>query len=143
MGISHSWMDFVCHLSSSYWLAQLLLELFLSHLFLLLNFLEICLNTALCEQPSSLAMAFCGFPSLWRVSMTSRHLSSQQSSPRLCSILTQTGRNIWRLRKPLQVFWIIYLIRVWTKSLNIQLFHNILIFWFTLSKARMFIEITL
>ncbi len=28
-----------------------------------------CLDTALCEQPASLAMNVCGLPSLWRVSM--------------------------------------------------------------------------
>ncbi len=39
------------------------------HLFLPLNFLLTCLDTALCEQPASLAMNVCGLPSLWRVSM--------------------------------------------------------------------------
>ncbi len=38
-------------------------------LFLPLKFLLTCLDTALCEQPASLAMNVCGLPSLWRVSM--------------------------------------------------------------------------
>ncbi len=42
---------------------------FSSTLFLPLNFLLTCLDTALCEQPASLAMNVCGLPSLWRVSM--------------------------------------------------------------------------
>ncbi len=44
-------------------------HLFLPHFFLPLNFLLTCLDTALCEQPASLAMNVCGLPSLWRVSM--------------------------------------------------------------------------
>ena len=51
-------------------LSLFLVHLFLPHFFFPLNFLWICLDTALCEQPASLAMTFCGFPSLWRVSMT-------------------------------------------------------------------------
>ncbi len=39
------------------------------HLFLPLNFLLTCLDTALYEQTASLAMNVCGLPSLWRVSM--------------------------------------------------------------------------
>ncbi len=42
---------------------------FSSTLFFPLNFLLTCLDTALCEQPASLAMNVCGLPSLWRVSM--------------------------------------------------------------------------
>ncbi len=42
---------------------------FSSTLFLPLNFLLTCLDTALCEQPASLVMNVCGLPSLWRVSM--------------------------------------------------------------------------
>ncbi len=66
-----------------------------------------CLDTALCEQPASLAMNVCGLPSLWRVSMiVFWQLSDQQSSPWLCSLVNQTERPFWRLRKPLQVFWV-------------------------------------
>ncbi len=50
--------------------ARLVVLLFLPHFFLPLNFLLTCLDTALCEQPASLAMNVCGSPSLWRVSMT-------------------------------------------------------------------------
>ncbi len=39
------------------------------HLFLSLNFLLTCLDTALCEKTASLAMNVCVLPSLWRVSM--------------------------------------------------------------------------
>ncbi len=48
---------------------SLVVHLFLPHFFLPLNFLLTCLDTALCEQPASLAMNVCGLPSLWRVSM--------------------------------------------------------------------------
>ncbi len=44
-------------------------HLFIPHFFLPLNFLLTCLDTALCEQPASLAMIVCGLPSLWRVSV--------------------------------------------------------------------------
>ncbi len=43
--------------------------LFLPQFYLPLNFLLTCLDTALCEQPASLAMNVCGLLSLWRVSM--------------------------------------------------------------------------
>ncbi len=49
--------------------SRLVVHLFLPHFFLPLNFLLSCLDTALCEQPASLAMNVCGLPSLWRVSM--------------------------------------------------------------------------
>ncbi len=49
--------------------SQLVVHLFLPHFFRPLNFLLTCLDTALCEQPASLAMNICGLPSLWRVSM--------------------------------------------------------------------------
>ncbi len=49
--------------------SRLVVHIFLSHFFLPLNFLLTCFDTALCEQPASLAMnSFC-LPSLWRVSM--------------------------------------------------------------------------
>ncbi len=82
------------------------LHLCLPHFFLPLNFLFTCLDTALCEQPASLAMNVCGLPSLWRVWLSSGQLSDQQSSPWLCSLVNQTERPFWRLRKPLQVFWV-------------------------------------
>ncbi len=50
--------------------SRLVVHLFLPHFFLPLNFLLTCVDTALCEQPASLAMNVCGLPSLWRVSMT-------------------------------------------------------------------------
>ncbi len=49
--------------------SRLVVNLFLPHFFLRLNFLLTCLDTALCEQPASLAMNVCGLPSLCRVSM--------------------------------------------------------------------------
>ncbi len=51
------------------WFSRLVVHLFLPHFFLPLNFLLTCLDTALCEEPGSLAMNVCGFLSLWRVSM--------------------------------------------------------------------------
>ncbi len=50
-------------------LFRLVVYLFLPHFFLPLKFLLTCLDTALCEQPASLAMNVCGLPSLWRVLM--------------------------------------------------------------------------
>ncbi len=38
--------------------------------------------------------------------LSSGQLSDQQSSPWLCSLANQTERPCWRLRKPLQVFWV-------------------------------------
>ncbi len=49
--------------------SRLVVHLFLPHFFLPLNFLLTCLDTALCEQPASLAMNVCVLPYLWRVSM--------------------------------------------------------------------------
>ncbi len=49
--------------------SRLVVHLFLPHFFLPLNSLLTCLDTALCEQPASLAINVCGLPSLWRVSM--------------------------------------------------------------------------
>ncbi len=49
--------------------SRLVVNLFLPHFFLPLNSLLTCLDTALCEQPASLAMHVYGLPSLWRVSM--------------------------------------------------------------------------
>ncbi len=49
--------------------SRLVVHLFLPHVFLPLNFLLTCLDTALCEQSASLALNVCGLPSLWRESM--------------------------------------------------------------------------
>ncbi len=38
--------------------------------------------------------------------LSSGQLSDQQSSPWLCSLVNQTERPCWRIRKPLQVFWV-------------------------------------
>ncbi len=38
--------------------------------------------------------------------LSSGQLSDQQSSPWLCRLVNQTERPFWRLRKPLQVFWV-------------------------------------
>ncbi len=87
--------------------SRLVVHLFLPHFFLLLNFLLTCLDTALCEQPASLTMNVCGLPSLWRCQwLSSGQLSDQQSSPWLSSLVNQTEKPFWRLRKPLQVFWV-------------------------------------
>ncbi|KAK5609327.1 hypothetical protein CRENBAI_011306 [Crenichthys baileyi] len=39
------------------------------------------LDIAICQQPAYLAKTFCGLPSLWRMSLSTGHLSSQHSSP--------------------------------------------------------------
>ncbi len=51
------------------WFSRMVVHLFLSHFFFPLNFLLTCLDTALFEQPTYLAMNVCDLPSLWRVSM--------------------------------------------------------------------------
>ncbi len=63
---------------------SLVVHLFLSTLFLPLNFLLTCLDTALCEQPASLAMNVCGLPSLWRVSMIVFWTTQIDSLPHEC-----------------------------------------------------------
>ncbi len=86
--------------------SRLVEHLFLPHFFLPLNFLLTCLDTALCEQLLWQWM-FVAFPPCegcqW---LSSGQLSDQQSSPWLCSLVNQTERPFWRLRKPLQVFWV-------------------------------------
>ncbi len=86
--------------------SRLVVHLFLPHFFLPLNFLLTCLDTALCEQLLWHWM-FVAYPPCegcqW---LSSGQLSDQQSSPWLCSLLNQTERPFWRLRKPLQVFWV-------------------------------------
>ncbi len=83
---------------------------FSTTLFRPLNFLLTCLDTALCEQLLWQWM-FVAYPPCegcqW---LSSGQLSDQQSSPWLCSIVNQTERPFWRLRKPLQVFWVDILI---------------------------------
>ncbi len=89
---------------------RLVVHLFLPHFFLPLNFLLTCLDTALCEQLLWQWM-FVAYPPCegcqW---LSSGQLSDQQSSPWLCSLVNQTERPFWRLRKPLQVFWVDQLI---------------------------------
>ncbi len=86
--------------------SQLVVHLFLPHFFLPLNFLLTCLDTALCEQLLWQWM-FVAYPPCegcqW---LSSGQLSDQQSSPWLCSLVNQTERPFWRLRKALQVFWV-------------------------------------
>ncbi len=90
--------------------SRLVVHLFLPHFFLPLNFLLTCLDTALCEQLLCQWM-FVAYPPCegcqW---LSSGQLSDQQSSPWLCSLVNQTKRPFWRLRKPLQVFWVDQLI---------------------------------
>ncbi len=65
------------------------------HLFLPLNFLLTCLDTALCEQLLWQWM-FVSYPPCegcqW---LSSGQLSDQQSSPWLCSLVNQTERPFW------------------------------------------------
>ncbi len=86
--------------------SRMVVHLFLPHFFLALNFLLTCLDTALCEQLLWQWM-FVAYPPCegcqW---LSSGQLSDQQSSPWLCSLVNQTERPFWRLRKPLQVFWV-------------------------------------
>ncbi len=79
--------------------SRLVVHLLLPHFFLPLNFLLTCLDTALREQPASLAMNVCSaYPPCegcqW---LSSGQLSDQQSSPWLCSLVNQTERTFWRL----------------------------------------------
>ncbi len=73
-------------------LSRVRLSLLLVHFFSTTSFLSfasllMCLDTELCEQPASFAMTFCVLPSLCKVSMVVfGQLSSQQSSPWLCSL---------------------------------------------------------
>ncbi len=61
--------------------------LFLPHLFLPFASLLMCLDTELCEQPASFAMTFVSCPPCARCQWSSfGQLSSQQSSPWLCSL---------------------------------------------------------
>ncbi len=76
------------------------------HLFLPLNFLLTCLDTALCEQLLWQWMFVSSSPCEGCQWLSSGQLSDQQSSPWLCNLVNQTERPFWRLRKPLQVFWV-------------------------------------
>ncbi len=65
----------------------LLVHFFLPHLFLPFASLLMCLDTELCEQPASFAMTFVSCPPCARCQWSSfGQLSSQQSSPWLCSL---------------------------------------------------------
>ncbi len=67
--IPHIFLNWFClTILIKLWFSRLVEHLFLPHFFFPLNFLLTCLDTALCEQPASLAMNVCGLPSLWRVS---------------------------------------------------------------------------
>ncbi len=51
--------------------------------------------------------SFFGLLSLWRVSMIVFWTTVRSAVfPWLCSLVNQTERPFWRLRKPLQVFWV-------------------------------------
>ncbi len=90
----------------SVWFFRLVVHLFLPHFFLPLIFLLTCLDAALCEQ-LLWQFVFVAYPPCegcqW---LSSGQLSYQQSSPWLCSLVNQTERPFWRLRKPLQLFWV-------------------------------------
>ncbi len=96
--------------------SRLVVHRFLPHFFLPLNFLLACLDTALCEQPASLAMNVCGLLSLWRVSMIVFWTTVRSAVfPMIviiitvlqdCSLVNQTEGPFWMLRIPLQVFWV-------------------------------------
>lgn len=58
------------------------------------------------------------------VNDSSKHLTNQQSSLSLCSLLTQT-ETIQRLRKPLKVFWVSWLIQIWHHEFSILYFLTI------------------
>ncbi len=86
--------------------SRLVVHLFLPHFFLPLNFLLTCLDTALCEQLLWQLMFVAYSPCEGCQWLSSGQLSDQQSSPWLCSLVNQTERPFWRLRIPLQVFWV-------------------------------------
>ncbi len=67
-------------------ISRLVVHLFLPHFFLPLKFLLTCLETALCEQPASLAINVCDLPSLWRVSTIVfwTEVLQTRSLPRYC-----------------------------------------------------------
>ncbi len=65
----HFWMGFVSQSSPGCSYPYCLYTFFLPHLFLPFASLLMCLDTELCEQPVSFAMAFCVLPSLCKVSM--------------------------------------------------------------------------
>ncbi len=68
-------------------LSLLLIHFFLPHLFLPFASLLMCLDTELCEQPASLQWPFVSCPPCARCQWSSfGQLSSQQSSPWLCSL---------------------------------------------------------
>ncbi len=86
--------------------SQLVVHPFLPHFFLPLNFVNMLgystLNSQLLWQWMFVAYPPCE-GCQW---LSSGQLSDQQSSPWLCILVNQTERPFWRLRKPLQVFWV-------------------------------------
>ncbi len=77
--------------------------------------------------PTQLSVNMLGYSTLWTASLVMNvcvllllvkgvndclldNCQDQQSSPWLCSLVNQTERPLWRLRKRLQVFWVDYLI---------------------------------
>ncbi len=76
------------------------------HLFLPLNFLLTCLDTAL-WWTASLVMNVCVLLSLWRVSMIVFWTTVRSSLPHDCvAYVTPNWDHFEGLRKPLQVFWV-------------------------------------
>ncbi len=59
---------------------------------------------------SSLVMNVCVLRSLWRVSVIVFWTTVRSSLPHDCECSEPNWETIWRLRKPLQVFWVDYLI---------------------------------
>ncbi len=62
---------------------------------------------------TQLSVNMLGYSTLWLTLLLNRgqwfssgQLSDQQSSSLLCSLVNQTESPFWRLRKPLQVFWV-------------------------------------
>ncbi len=102
----NSWINVCLTILIRLRFSRLVVHLFLPHFFLPLNFLLTCLDTALCEQLIWQWM-FVAYPPCegcqW---LSSEQLSDPQSSPWLCSLVNQTERPFWRLRKHLQVFWV-------------------------------------
>ncbi len=78
--------------------SRLVVHLFLPHCFLPFNFLLTCLDTALCEQLLWQWM-FVAYPPCEGCHWLSSGQLSDLSSPWLCSLVNQTERPFWRLRK--------------------------------------------
>lgn len=63
------------------------------HFFLLLNFLWICLDTALWEQPGSLAMTFCGLQKIHFFPLTEWSRNATANNKNLSRVLATTSVN--------------------------------------------------